>query len=75
MSNGKGSSRRPHDVPTDTVSENWARTFGGVTRDGERVTVMAPDITCDHPHVTFHAYANWSGVMAFRCTVCGKLFS
>ena len=45
--NGKGSARRPHDVPTDTVDDNWARTFG-VTQPPAHVTPTPPDGTCQH---------------------------
>jgi hypothetical protein len=62
MSNGKGSSRRPHDVPTDTVADNWARTFG--------VTQPTPDVT-ECPHLMTYG----SGVNpVFRCVSCGKAF-
>lgn len=35
MSNGKGDTRRPTDVPEDEIVRRWAQTFGG-RRYGKR---------------------------------------
>ena len=70
--NGKGSARRPHDVPTDTVADNWARTIGGVTRDSDNVT---PPALCGHRHTYSEQYASYTKgePPVFKCHTCGAV--
>jgi hypothetical protein len=45
MSNGKGDTRRPTDVPEDEVTRRWAQTFGSARKSGSRLScVRAPDV-------------------------------
>ena len=71
MTQGKGSTRRPHDVPTDTVSENWARTFG-VTQARDSVT---PTALCEHRHTYSEQYASYTKgePPVFKCHTCGAV--
>ena len=67
MTQGKGSARRPHDVPTDTVADNWARTFGVATPQD-----VAP-VSCQHFHTFSDHYATFAKGQGpvFRCARCG----
>ena len=67
MSNGKGSTRRPHDVPTDTVADNWARTFGGGAQ--ARDHVPPTDGTCQH--FASYVFANVGPGATRICADCG----